>query len=159
MGSHPRVVFSLFLLIIHLDVVCGKKFSRTKFPLLCSRKKKYSLSSFQHITICMLQKNKFVLTILFTKVIWGNIAQSLQWQATIWVAWVQFLTVARYFSLLSVQTCSGAHPVSYWMDTEGCLLGVKQLGHEVNHSHPSSAEIKNGRAVLPLPHTSSWHVA
>jgi hypothetical protein len=30
-------------------------------------------------------------------------------------------------------------------------LGVKQQGHEADHSAPSSAEIKSGGAVPPLP--------
>jgi hypothetical protein len=38
-------------------------------------------------------------------------------------------------------------------------LGVKQLGCEAGHLPPSSAEIKNGGAVPPLPHISSWHGA
>jgi hypothetical protein len=32
---------------------------------------------------------------------------------------------------------------------------VKQLGREDDHSPPSSAEIKNGEAMPPVPHTSS----
>jgi hypothetical protein len=36
-------------------------------------------------------------------------------------------------------------------------LGVKWLGCEADHSPPSSAEVKNGGAVPPLPSTSSWH--
>jgi hypothetical protein len=34
-------------------------------------------------------------------------------------------------------------------------LGVKRQGREADHSPPSRAEIKNDRAVSPLPHTSS----
>jgi hypothetical protein len=34
--------------------------------------------------------------------------------------------------------------------------GVKRPVHEAEHSPPSSAEFKNGGAILPLPHTSSW---
>jgi hypothetical protein len=43
------------------------------------------------------------------------------------------------------------------MDT-GILfpLGVKRPLHEVDHSSPSNAEVKNGGAISPLPHTSSW---
>jgi hypothetical protein len=37
--------------------------------------------------------------------------------------------------------------------------GVKQPGREADHSPPSSAEVKNGGAILPLPHTSSWRCA
>jgi hypothetical protein len=35
--------------------------------------------------------------------------------------------------------------------------GVKRLGHEVNHSLVSSAEVKNGGAVPPITHISLWH--
>jgi hypothetical protein len=31
---------------------------------------------------------------------------------------------------------------------------VKRPGHEDDHSTPSSAEVKDGRAIPPLPHTS-----
>jgi hypothetical protein len=34
--------------------------------------------------------------------------------------------------------------------------GVKQHGREADHSLPSSAEVKNGGALHPLSHTSSW---
>jgi hypothetical protein len=35
-------------------------------------------------------------------------------------------------------------------------LRVKQLGHEADHSPPSSADIKNGGAIAPLHLMSSW---
>jgi hypothetical protein len=38
-------------------------------------------------------------------------------------------------------------------------LGVKQARREVDYSSPSSAEGKNGGAILPLPHTSAWRDA
>jgi hypothetical protein len=41
-----------------------------------------------------------------------------------------------------VQTDSGAHPPSYPIGTGDLLLGVKQPGHEADHSPPSSAEVK-----------------
>jgi hypothetical protein len=34
--------------------------------------------------------------------------------------------------------------------------GVKRQEHEAGHSDPSSAEVKNGGAIPPLLHTSSW---
>jgi hypothetical protein len=37
--------------------------------------------------------------------------------------------------------------------------GVKRQGHEANHSPRSTAEVKNGGAIPPLPHISSWHSA
>jgi hypothetical protein len=41
-----------------------------------------------------------------------------------------------------VQTGSGVHPTSYKMGTGGSFLGVKRQGREVDHSPPTSAEIK-----------------
>jgi hypothetical protein len=38
-------------------------------------------------------------------------------------------------------------------------LGVKGQGREADHSLPSSAEVKNGGAIPPLPSTSSWRGA
>jgi hypothetical protein len=61
---------------------------------------------------------------------------------------VQFPAGRKDFSLLrSVQTDSGAHPTSYTMDTGG----------DLPHSPPSSVEVKNGGAIPPLSHMSSWH--
>jgi hypothetical protein len=37
--------------------------------------------------------------------------------------------------------------------------GVKRPGREADHSPPSSAEVKNGGAIPPLPNMSSWHSA
>jgi hypothetical protein len=36
---------------------------------------------------------------------------------------------------------------------------AKRPGREADQSHPSSAEVKNGGAIPPLPHMSSWHNA
>jgi hypothetical protein len=38
-------------------------------------------------------------------------------------------------------------------------MEVKWLGHEADHSPPTSAKVKNGGAILPFPHMSSWHSA
>jgi hypothetical protein len=35
-------------------------------------------------------------------------------------------------------------------------LGVKRPRRVSDHSSPSSAEVKNGGAIPPLPYTSSW---
>jgi hypothetical protein len=37
--------------------------------------------------------------------------------------------------------------------------GVQQSEREGDHSPPTSAEVKNGGAIPPLPHTSSWRSA
>jgi hypothetical protein len=60
------------------------------------------------------------------------------------------------FSLLhSVQTGSGAHPVSYSMGTGGIFLGGRAGRRESDHSLPSRAEVTNGGAIPPLPHMST----
>jgi hypothetical protein len=41
----------------------------------------------------------------------------------------------------------------------GLFPRVKQLEREADHIPPSSAEFRNGGAIRPLPHTSSWHSA
>jgi hypothetical protein len=40
--------------------------------------------------------------------------------------------------------------------TGGSLPGVKQTGRETDHSPAFSSDVKNGGAIPPLPHTSSW---
>jgi hypothetical protein len=57
----------------------------------------------------------------------------------------------------SVQTGSGAHPASYSIGTGGSFPGRKRQGREADHPPPSSAEVKNGSAIPPLLHTTSWH--
>jgi hypothetical protein len=57
---------------------------------------------------------------------------------------VRFLAGAGNSSLQHhVQTGSGAHPASYPVGTRALSVGVKQPGHEADHSPPSSsAEVK-----------------
>jgi hypothetical protein len=67
---------------------------------------------------------------------------------------------ARDFSLLhNIQTGSGAHPASYTIGTGGSFPGGMRPGRETDHSPSSSAEVRNGGAIPPLPHTSSLRVA
>jgi hypothetical protein len=61
----------------------------------------------------------------------------------------------RFFCTSSVETGSGVHPSS--SPVGGLSPVVKQLGHEADYSPPSSVEVKNGDAILPLPRTSLWH--
>jgi hypothetical protein len=35
-------------------------------------------------------------------------------------------------------------------------MGVKQLGHDVDHPPPCSAMVKNGRGIPPQHHAFSW---
>jgi hypothetical protein len=54
-------------------------------------------------------------------------------------------------------TGSGAHPASYSMGTE---RGKARPGRDVDHSPPSSAEVKNEQELYLLPpHVPPWHVA
>jgi hypothetical protein len=58
----------------------------------------------------------------------------------------------RYFSLVhSIQTGSG--PTSLLSSGYRGFFpwGVKQPGHEADHSPPSSAKVKNGGAIPPFP--------
>jgi hypothetical protein len=70
---------------------------------------------------------------------------------------VRFPVQERDVSVIHVvQTGSGAEPASCLMGTGGNhLVGITRLGHEADHSPPSSAEVKNGGAIRPLPYTSS----
>lgn len=53
-------------------------------------------------------------------------------------------STGKNFSLVhSVQTGSGSNPGSYPVGTGGSFLGGEVAGHEVDHSHPPSAEDKN----------------
>jgi hypothetical protein len=61
--------------------------------------------------------------------------------------------------LLLLQTVAGAHPASYPMGTGALPPGVKRPWREADISPPFSTKIKNGGAILPLTHTSSWRSA
>jgi hypothetical protein len=56
--------------------------------------------------------------------------------------------VRNFYFLHEVQTSCGVHLATYRI----CILEWR----EADHSPPSSAEVKNGGAITPLPHTSSW---
>jgi hypothetical protein len=57
----------------------------------------------------------------------------------------------RFYQLHNVKIGPGAHPASYLMGTGGSFPEVKRSGREADHPPPSSAEVKNGGAILPLP--------
>jgi hypothetical protein len=42
---------------------------------------------------------------------------------------------------------------------EALSPGIMWPGREADHPPPSSAEVKNGGAIPPVPHMSSWHSA
>jgi hypothetical protein len=77
-----------------------------------------------------------------------------------WTAGARFPAEGRDFSpFQSVHTYSGAHPDFYLIGSGGFYPGIKQQELKVDHSKPSSAEVKNGGVTSPLPHTSSWYGA
>jgi hypothetical protein len=68
-----------------------------------------------------------------------------------------FLAEQEFYLRCSVQIGSGAHLTSR---VPGVLSPeLKRPGYEAGHSPPSSAEDRNGGAILPLPHTSLWRGA
>jgi hypothetical protein len=75
-----------------------------------------------------------------------------------WMIRIQILAEAGNFSLQHhVQTGSEAHPVSYPVGTRGSFPGVKQPGHEADHSPPSSPEVeKSTDLYIHSPNTFSW---
>jgi hypothetical protein len=63
------------------------------------------------------------------------------------------------FSTASTPALGPTQPHPQWV-TGALSPRVKRLGREADHSHPSSAEVKNGGTIPPLPpHTSSWRGA
>jgi hypothetical protein len=55
---------------------------------------------------------------------------------------------------MQISTVSNQPPVQ--LVTRALSLGIKCLRHKADHSPPSSAEVNNGGAILPLCHMPSW---
>jgi hypothetical protein len=75
---------------------------------------------------------------------------------------IRFTARAKDFSLLhSVNQIGGygIHPASYQRGPGAISQGLKPSMYEAQRSPPSSAEIENGVAILPLPNTSLCHCA
>jgi hypothetical protein len=53
-------------------------------------------------------------------------------------------------------TGSGAHPASYRVGSGALSPGVKGSRREADHSPASSAEVKNGGAILPPYISMAW---
>ena len=66
---------------------------------------------------------------------------------------VSWLDSRQRKSLQNVHTGSGAHPASFSVNT---LTWIQRPGHEVNHSPPSSAEVKNLWSYSPPAPMPSW---
>jgi hypothetical protein len=78
--------------------------------------------------------------------------------ATGWTAGVRFSVGARDFSLQCPDRQKSTQPPIQWVSGSPSTE-VKRPGRKADHSTPSSAEVKNSRAVTPLPCTSSWRGA
>jgi hypothetical protein len=59
------------------------------------------------------------------------------------------------FLVPSTQISSAVHPTSYPVCARDYSPGRKAVGHEADHSPPSSAEVQNGGGTPPLFHKSS----
>jgi hypothetical protein len=65
---------------------------------------------------------------------------------------IRFPAEPRDYSLLHiVQIGSGAHPAFYTMGKGAASPWAKRTKRQADHSPPSSAEVKNGEDILPLP--------
>jgi hypothetical protein len=76
---------------------------------------------------------------------------------------VRVAVESRIFSLLRVvQTGSGVHPTSQppiqWI-TGALSPGVKRLGHEADHTPPTSAEVRKMWIYTSTTQTPSWRSA
>jgi hypothetical protein len=76
-----------------------------------------------------------------------------------WKAQVRFPPRQDFSPFYSVETGSEAHQASYSIGTWIDFPEVKRQGREAEKSLPSIAEVKNGGAIPPLLHVSSWRDA
>jgi hypothetical protein len=88
----------------------------------------------------------------------ARVAQSVQCLTTNWATGFRSLAGAKNFSSsICVQTGSGVHPCPYLMGTGGPFSGGKaSLGHDTDHSPPSSAKVKNEKELY-LSHLMCLH--
>jgi hypothetical protein len=65
--------------------------------------------------------------------------------ARMWAGWSRFqfpAEASKFFHFQNIQISSGAHPASSSLGTGIIFPGIKCLGWEVEHSHPSGVEVK-----------------
>jgi hypothetical protein len=89
----------------------------------------------------------------------AGIAQSIQRRATghKLQSWFSITGRVKIFLFLIASTPALVPTQSPIQRVQGALSPrVKRQGREADHSPPSSADVKTGRAVSSLPHTSSW---
>jgi hypothetical protein len=78
-------------------------------------------------------------------------------KATCWTAGVDIFLYSRA-SRASRPALRPTQPPIQWVPGD-LSSEVKLMGHEADRSPSASAEVKNGGAIPPLPHTSLWHSA
>jgi hypothetical protein len=72
----------------------------------------------------------------------------------LWAVWSGARIVARMIGvpfLWNIQTSSGVHPGWYLLSSRSYFLGLKQMGHESDHSTPSNAKVKNDWSYTSTP--------
>jgi hypothetical protein len=77
-----------------------------------------------------------------------------------WAGWVAGFDSWQRQEIFIFSTASRltfwTHPFTYPMGTGDTVPRVKWPECEVDHSSPSNFETKNGGAIHPIPHASSW---
>jgi hypothetical protein len=68
-----------------------------------------------------------------------------------WTVGVRFAARVQFFSSPYFQTGFGAHPAFCPVGFGAVFPRARGQGREVDHSPSSSAKVKNGRAIPPLP--------
>jgi hypothetical protein len=88
---------------------------------------------------------------------WAGIAQSVWRQIAVWRTRVRLPAKEQDLFTLQLPDRFWGHKDLDKMDIGGApFQWVNRSGRETEYSHPSSAEVKNGRAIPPLHYTSSW---
>jgi hypothetical protein len=70
-----------------------------------------------------------------------------------------FTTTLRSWQQLSRRRKNNTHNFCSSPTLKQWVPGIKREGAEADHSHPSSAEVRNNESITPLPDKSSWHGA
>jgi hypothetical protein len=80
-----------------------------------------------------------------------ELAQSVKWLVTGWMAGVRFPVSAGIFPSVTVSRPTRPHPASFPVGTKGLSFGVKWLEHEAGHSSLYTAEVNNGWSCTSTP--------
>jgi hypothetical protein len=100
---------------------------------------------------------------LYFLIIFRNLDSSVSIVTRLWAGKLRkcgsvFSRVKRCVSFPLICIGSGAHPATYLVGDGDIFAGVKWLGHEVKHSLPFSAKIKNEWHFTSTSYVSLWHV-